>query len=123
MISSAYAKRGLLYNKYKEHFGHDDPDTLVIKASTLQMNPSFNAKIIARDLASGLIPSRCRFGSSAWSTDRPPNQEGSKRGLRCRGNHTPVQHYPWTTIAYISRCGKRPTLVGTDGRSMLASIR
>ena len=38
-ISSPYAKRGLLYEKWKEHFGHDDSNVLVWHADTATMNP------------------------------------------------------------------------------------
>jgi hypothetical protein len=33
-ISSPYRKSGLLWNKYRKHFGRDDDDVLVIQAAT-----------------------------------------------------------------------------------------
>jgi len=33
-ISSPYRKSGLLYAKFKKHFGRDDDHTLVIRAPT-----------------------------------------------------------------------------------------
>jgi hypothetical protein len=49
-ISSPYRKSGLLFNKYKKHFGQDDDDVLVIKASTPQLNSTIDAAIIAKAL-------------------------------------------------------------------------
>jgi hypothetical protein len=43
---------GLLYQKWKDHFGKNDPDILVVRGTTLQFNPTFSAKIIERQLAS-----------------------------------------------------------------------
>jgi hypothetical protein len=48
-ISSPYKQSGLLFEKYKNHFGRDSDDVLVIQASTRQMNPMIDA------LAPGLI--------------------------------------------------------------------
>lgn len=44
-ISSPYAKRGLLYDKYKRHYGKDS-DTLVVKGPTTLFNPTLDPKII-----------------------------------------------------------------------------
>jgi len=41
-ISTAYRKKGLLYQKYQEHFGKDDPDVLVIQADTRTFNPNID---------------------------------------------------------------------------------
>ena len=43
--SSPYAKRGALFDAYKNHFGHDTP-VLVWQADTATMNPSIDQKII-----------------------------------------------------------------------------
>jgi hypothetical protein len=51
LISSAHKRSGLLCQKWKEHFGRDSDDILVIRGSTLRFNPTFNAKIIERQLA------------------------------------------------------------------------
>jgi len=44
-ISSPYAKRGLLYDKYRKHYGNDS-DILVVKGPTTAFNPTLNPKII-----------------------------------------------------------------------------
>ncbi|MGD9662024.1 MAG: hypothetical protein AB7U63_12175 [Porticoccaceae bacterium] len=46
-ISSPYAKRGLLYEKYQKHYGEDSPRVLVVKGSTPDFNPTINPEIIA----------------------------------------------------------------------------
>jgi hypothetical protein len=61
MISSPHRRSGLLYDKWKESYGRDDPDCLVIQAPTLTLNPSLDPKIVAKDLARD--PARAR---SEW---------------------------------------------------------
>jgi hypothetical protein len=61
MISSPHRRSGLLYDKWKESFGRDDPDCLVIKAPTLTLNPSLDPRIIDKDMARD--PARAR---SEW---------------------------------------------------------
>ena len=46
IASSPYAQRGELYNAYRRHFGKDGARVLVWKASTQEMNPSVDAKVI-----------------------------------------------------------------------------
>ena len=52
LISSAHKRAGLLYERWKAHYGKADDDVLVVRGTTLQFNPSFDAKVIARQLAS-----------------------------------------------------------------------
>lgn len=50
-ISSPYGKSGLLWKKYKEHYGVDSPDVLFIKAPTHALNPTIDQAIIDEDMA------------------------------------------------------------------------
>jgi hypothetical protein len=54
-ISSPYRRSGLLFEKWRDHFGHDDDDVLVVHGPTLTFNPTVDRKIIddavARDPA------------------------------------------------------------------------
>jgi len=50
-ISSAYAKRGLLYDQYKKHYGKAS-GPLIWKSSTVDMNPTVDKKIIAEQIKS-----------------------------------------------------------------------
>jgi len=49
-ISSPYRKAGLLWKKFKAHFGKDG-DVLVIKAPSLLLNPTLDPDIVERALA------------------------------------------------------------------------
>lgn len=49
-ISSPYRKAGLLHDKWKTFYGKDDDDVLVIQAESLQLNPTLNPTMIAREL-------------------------------------------------------------------------
>lgn len=49
-ISSPWAKRGLLYDKYRKHYGQDG-DVLVVKGPTTLFNPTLNPKVIEDALA------------------------------------------------------------------------
>ena len=50
MISSVHKRSGLLYQRWKKYYGRDDDDVLVVKGTTLQFNPLFDADTIARSL-------------------------------------------------------------------------
>ena len=47
IASSPYSQRGELFNAYRRHFGRDDARVLVWKASTQEMNPGIDKRIIA----------------------------------------------------------------------------
>ncbi|MBN9488265.1 MAG: hypothetical protein J0H44_13600 [Alphaproteobacteria bacterium] len=51
LISSAHKRSGLLYDIYQEAFGRDDPETLVVYATTLDLNPSADRERIEKDIA------------------------------------------------------------------------
>lgn len=68
IVSSVYRRAGLAYSMWQESFGRDDPHRLVVLGSTTDFNPSFDAKIIERDLAKD----RARFAAeylSEWRDD------------------------------------------------------
>lgn len=50
-ISSAYAMRGPLYAAYKRFYGSSDPRTLVVKATTRDLNGTITEEYIAGELA------------------------------------------------------------------------
>jgi hypothetical protein len=49
-ISTGYRKSGLLWTKYKNHYGRDDPDVLIIRAPTVALNPTIDQGVIAKAL-------------------------------------------------------------------------
>ena len=50
LISSVHKRSSLLYQRYRDFYGRDDDDILVVYGTTLQFNPSFE-DIIERALA------------------------------------------------------------------------
>jgi hypothetical protein len=52
LISTAHKRSGLLYQKWKDFYGKNDDIVLVVRGTTLQFNPTFDAKVIERQLAS-----------------------------------------------------------------------
>jgi hypothetical protein len=49
VISSPYARSGVLYEHHRDYFGTDDPDILVWQAETRVMNPTIEQKLIDRE--------------------------------------------------------------------------
>ena len=68
LISTAHKRSGLLYQKWRDAYGRDDPDVLVVKGTTLQFNPLFDAKIIERQIASDPALYRAEY-LSEWRDD------------------------------------------------------
>jgi len=44
-LSSPYARRGVLWNQYRRHFGHDSP-VLVAQAPSMTMNPTLPQRVV-----------------------------------------------------------------------------
>jgi len=51
IISSPFRKAGLLHEKWRQHFGRNDDDVLVIQAASRDLNPVLDPKIIEDALA------------------------------------------------------------------------
>lgn len=51
MISSAYKRSGLLYDRWKRFYGVDDPNTLVVHAKTRDLNPLISEEVVAAAFA------------------------------------------------------------------------
>ena len=62
MASSPYSQRGELYNTYRRHFGKDDARVLVWKASTLQMNPGVDKRIVEEAYENDPESAKAEFG-------------------------------------------------------------
>lgn len=62
-ISSPYAKRGLLYEKHRDHFGDDESRVLIWKADTLTMNPAADAEEIAAAYADDPQAAAAEYGA------------------------------------------------------------
>jgi hypothetical protein len=60
-ISSPYRKSGLLYNKFKKHFGQQDDDVLVIRAPTRLFNPTIPQEVVDQALAEDPAAARAEW--------------------------------------------------------------
>lgn len=67
-ISSAHKKSGLLYNKFQESYGKDDPKILVVRATSLQLNPTLPAEEIEAEIAADPELKRAEY-LCEWRTD------------------------------------------------------
>ena len=47
LASSPYRKRGVLHSTFARHYGHDNARVLVWKATSLEMNPALDPRIVA----------------------------------------------------------------------------
>jgi hypothetical protein len=60
-ISSPYRKAGLLYERHRKCFAQNDDRTLVIQASTMQLNPAFDPQVVADALADDPAAARAEY--------------------------------------------------------------
>ncbi len=67
-ISTPHKKAGLLWAKYQECFGRDDPNVLVVKATSMQLNPTLDAEYIAGEIAANPDLNRAEY-LCEWRTD------------------------------------------------------
>jgi hypothetical protein len=50
-ISTPFMRAGLAYEKFDRHFGHDDPDVLIVHGPSTAFNPTLPPQVISRALA------------------------------------------------------------------------
>jgi hypothetical protein len=67
-ISSPYRRGGLLYRKWKDHFGKDSDDVLVIHAASRQLNPTIDPKVISDALEQDAPAARAEW-LGEWRDD------------------------------------------------------
>lgn len=60
-ISTPYARMGALYQAYKKHFGKEKSDTLIWRASTEQMNPTVDRRVIKKALEEDYSRARAEY--------------------------------------------------------------
>jgi hypothetical protein len=61
-LSSPYARRGLLWDRHKAHYGKNNPRVLIWKASTLDMNPTADREEIALAYEDDPISAAAEYG-------------------------------------------------------------
>lgn len=62
-ISTPYAKAGPLFEMWRDKFGQDDPDVLVWRAATKEMNPTISQKIIDKAWREDPSAARAEWGA------------------------------------------------------------
>lgn len=60
-ISSPFARRGYLWDVFKEHYGQESEDVLVWKAATRFMNPTFNQRTIDKAMKRDPVAARSEY--------------------------------------------------------------
>ena len=60
-ISSPYARRGVLWEAYRNHFGQDGDEVLVWQAATRDMNPSIPERFVARQVEKDPTSARAEY--------------------------------------------------------------
>ena len=64
VVSSPYARRGELWRTWKERYGKDDSDSvLVVQADTLTLNPDFDEREIERAYAEDPVAASAEYGA------------------------------------------------------------
>ena len=63
IASSPYAKRGALYQAYRDHYGRDDSEVLVWRGSTAEMNPTYPARLIAKAFEDDAASAGAEYGA------------------------------------------------------------
>jgi len=62
-ISSPYARRGVLWDAYRRHFGQDGDPVLAWRADTLSMNPAMDPDVIERAYVEDPDSARAEYGA------------------------------------------------------------
>jgi hypothetical protein len=115
-ISSPYARRGALWDAYREHFGRDDHDVLVWQASTPAMNLTISDQIIAEAYEHDAVSASAEYGAEfrrdiEGFIDPETLAPLVPVGLRERG--------PLATVQYLAFCDPSG---GSGGDSMTLAI-
>jgi len=63
LASSPYAKRGALYQAFRDHYGRDGADVLVWRGTTAEMNPSIPQRVIDAAYEKDAIAASAEYGA------------------------------------------------------------
>ncbi len=64
VVSSPYRQRGELYRLWREKYGVDDPDTLIVQGSTELLNPTFSRREIKRAYKEDPTSAAAEYGAT-----------------------------------------------------------
>ena len=62
-ISSPYARRGVLWDVYRQHYGHDGDPVLVWQADTRSMNPTVEKRVIVEAYEQDELAASAKYGA------------------------------------------------------------
>jgi hypothetical protein len=68
VMSSPYAQRGLLFQRHRDYFGKDDPNTLVAAGASTSFNPTLDQAVIDAAIASDPEAAQAEW-LGAWRKD------------------------------------------------------
>jgi hypothetical protein len=60
-ISTPLTRTGLLWEKFSKHYGKDDDEVLVVKATSLQLNPLLDAQTINAEIEADPVKNRSEY--------------------------------------------------------------
>ena len=63
VISSPYARSGVLFEAYRDYFGSDDPEVLVWQAPSTVMNPTLDQAFIDKELSKDPVAAASEWGA------------------------------------------------------------
>lgn len=63
LASSPYARKGVLWDMYRQYYGKDDPRVLAWQASTETMNPSIDPKYLADQYENDPVSASAEYGA------------------------------------------------------------
>ena len=92
VISSPFGKRGLLWDTYRENYGPDgDPQILVAKASTRQLNSTIDQRIIDRAVKKDPSQPGPNGSENSATISRPSSAATSSNPRHPRPDRTPAR--------------------------------
>lgn len=108
-ISSPYARRGALWEAYRQHHGRDGDPVLVWQADTRTMNPTVDEAVIGAAYAQDEIAAAAEWAPSSGGTSRTSSPARRWRRSSCRVAASCRRPWPTATSPSSTRPGARST--------------
>jgi hypothetical protein len=117
-ISTPYRKSGLLYERWKEHYGKDDSDVLVVKAPSLALNPTLDPIEIAAELQRDPEKAKAEW-LAEWRSDISKAPSISALSIQVVAQPT-ASRWP---LLIVSRTARLCWISSTSGARRLAPMK